>query len=64
MALSTKFYEALKKAFADQIQLPESSAKPTSIPDPAAKGSKESDSEVETKEETKPQAKKGNLLTP
>ena len=33
--------EALKKAFADQIQLPESSAKPTSIPDPAAKGSKE-----------------------
>ena len=60
---STKFYEALKKAFADQIQLPESSAKPTSIPDPAAKGSKEeSDSEVETKEETKPQAKKGNLL--
>ena len=61
---STKFYEALKKAFADQIELPESSAKPTSIPDPAAKGSKEeSDSEVETKEETKPQAKKGNLLT-
>ena len=60
---STKFYEALKKAFADQIELPESSAKPTSIPDPAAKGSKEeSDSEIETKEETKPQAKKGNLL--
>ena len=59
---STKFYDALKKAFADQVDLPESSAKPTTIPEPVMKSSnEESDSEIETKEDTKPKAKKGIL---
>jgi len=59
---STKFYDALKKAFADQVDLPESSAKPTTIPEPVMKSSnEESDSEIEIKEDTKPKTKKGIL---
>ena len=59
---STKFYDALKKAFGDPSSF-QPTIKPSPIVEPTVKPSKEdSDSELEMKDDTQPTAEKGNLL--
>ena len=59
---STKFYDALKKAFGDPSSF-QPAIKPSPIVEPTVKPSKEdSDSELEIKDDTQPTVEKGNLL--
>ena len=59
---STKFYDALKKAFGDPSGF-QPTIMPKPIVEPTVKPSKEdSDSELEIKDDTQPKPEKGNLL--
>ncbi len=59
---STKFYDALKKAFGDPSNF-KPTITPTPIVEPTIKPSKEdSDSELEIKDDTQPKSEKGNLI--